>query len=171
MSDRNIPGAGAASPAGAGRQRSRPADAAPRAAALGPLTGHLGYVIRRAQLWIFQDFIRTLTPLEIRPAQYSALLVIEANPGLTQMALSHALAIERARLVHVLNGLEARGLVRRVVSATDRRSHALHLTGDGRKMLARIKALASQHEGHVAERLGVRQHKRLLRLLAPFASG
>lgn len=167
MSDRNHAGAGAASLTGV-RRRARSTDAP---VALGPLTGHLGYLVRRAQLWIFQDFIRTLAPLDIRPAQYSVLLVIEANPGLTQMALSHALTIERARLVHVLNALEARGLVRRGASATDRRSHALHLTADGRKMLARIKALALEHEGHVAQRLGARQHKDLLRLLAPFASG
>jgi DNA-binding MarR family transcriptional regulator len=167
VSDRNLAGASALGPAGV-RRRARSSDAP---VMLGPLTGHLGYLIRRAQLWIFQDFIRTLAALDIRPAQYSVLLVIEANPGLTQMALSHALTIERARLVHVLNALEARGLVRRVASPTDRRSHALHLTADGRKMLVRIKALAAEHEGHVAQRLGPKQHKALLRLLAPFASG
>ena len=72
------------------------------------LTAHLGYLIRRAQIWIFQDFIRTLATVNIRPAQYSVLTVIDANPGLTQMSLSKALGIERARLVHLLDGLEAR---------------------------------------------------------------
>src|SRR5437762_1367688 len=70
------------------------------------LTAHLGYLIRRAQIWIFQDFIRTLATADIRPAQYSVLTVIDANPGLTQMSLSKALGIERARLVHLLDGLE-----------------------------------------------------------------
>ena len=70
------------------------------------LTSHLGYLIRRTQIWVFQDFIRTLASVDIRPAQYSVLTVIDANPGLTQVALSNALGIERARLVHLLNGLE-----------------------------------------------------------------
>jgi DNA-binding MarR family transcriptional regulator len=138
---------------------------------LGGLTSHLGYLVRRAQLWIFQDFNRTLAALDIRPAQYSVLTVIDANPGLTQMALAHALGIERARLVHLLNGLEKRNVVRRSSLASDRRSHALHLTGDGRRMLARVKTLAAEHERHVTERLGAQQRQDLLRLLAAFASG
>ena len=154
---------------------SRRADAAgedlPRGVDLGGLTGHLGYLVRRAQLWIFQDFIRTLAILDIRPAEYSVLTVIGRNAGLKQMALASTLGIERARLVHLLDRLERRGLVQRRASATDRRSHALHLTAKGRKMLARIEVLASEHEQHVVARVGGEHHKELLRLLALFAFG
>ena len=38
---------------------------------IGVLNEHLGYFIRRLQVWVFQDFIRTLAPVDIRPAQYS----------------------------------------------------------------------------------------------------
>jgi DNA-binding MarR family transcriptional regulator len=138
---------------------------------LGGLTKHLGYLIRRAQIWVFQDFIRTLAGVNIRPAQYSVLTVISANPGMTQMSLSKALGIERARLVHLLNGLEARKFVERRRSKTDRRSHALHLTAKGRSALADIKALAQEHEQRLAERVGRKNHQLLLRLLACFASG
>ena len=68
---------------------------------------------RRAQIWIFQDFIRTLAEVNIRPAQYSVLIVIEANHGLSQSALSQTLGIERARLVRLLDSLEARKFVQR----------------------------------------------------------
>lgn len=135
------------------------------------LTSHLGYLIRRTQIWVFQDFIRTLASVDIRPAQYSVLTVIDANPGLTQVALSNALGIERARLVHLLNGLESRLFVERRPSKNDRRSHALHLTAKGRSALAGIKALAQEHERHFAERVGRKNHRTLLRLLAIFASG
>jgi DNA-binding MarR family transcriptional regulator len=135
------------------------------------LTAHLGYLIRRAQIWIFQDFIRTLATVNIRPAQYSVLTVIDANPGLTQMSLSKALGIERARLVHLLDGLEARRFVERRPSASDRRSHALHLTARGGTALTAIKALAQEHEQHLAERVGRKNRQQLLRLLAVFASG
>jgi len=138
---------------------------------LGGLTKHLGYLIRRAQIWVFQDFIRTLRAVNIRPAQYSVLTVINANAGMTQMSLSKTLGIERARLVHLLNELEARKFVERRGSKTDRRSHALHLTAKGRSALADIKALAQEHEQHLAERVGRKNHQLLLRLLACFASG
>src|SRR4051794_33055120 len=38
---------------------------------IGVLNEHLGYFIRRLQVWVFQDFIRTLAPVDIRPAQFS----------------------------------------------------------------------------------------------------
>jgi DNA-binding MarR family transcriptional regulator len=150
---------------------SRRANAQPGPIDLAGLTQHLGYLVRRAQLWIFQDFVRTLADLDIRPAQYSVLTVIDANAGLTQMALANALGIERARLVHLLNGLEKRRLVRRLAATNDRRSHALHLTAEGRKMLAQAKLKASEHEKSLADRVGADNHKQLLSLLSVFASG
>jgi DNA-binding MarR family transcriptional regulator len=143
-----------------------------RSVELGRLAGHhLGYLIRRAQIWIFQDFIRTLAEVNIRPAQYSVLLVIESNSGLSQSALARTLGIERARLVHLLDGLEARNMVQRARSKKDRRSHILTLTARGRTALTRIKVLADKHEQRLAQKVGVPNHKKLLRLLAVFARG
>ena len=42
---------------------------------LGVLNERLGYFIRRAQLWVFQDFIRRLSSLDISPAEFSVLVV------------------------------------------------------------------------------------------------
>lgn len=135
---------------------------------LDALAGHAGYLVRRFQLWIFQDFIRTLGAADIGPTQYSVLTVIGANPGLSQMAVAHRLGIERARLVHLLDELESRKLVKRIKSKTDRRSHALHLTDQGDRALARFKRLAAEHERHVENRIGKANRKRLLAMLAGF---
>jgi DNA-binding MarR family transcriptional regulator len=136
---------------------------------LDALAGHAGYAVRRFQLWIFQDFIKTLAAVDIKPTQYSVMTVIGANPGLTQMAVAKRLGIERARLVHLLNSLEQRKLVKRVPSATDRRSHALHLTSHGQDSLRKFKQLAAEHERHVAERIGKENRQRLLQILSGFA--
>ncbi|QHO72672.1 MarR family transcriptional regulator [Bradyrhizobium sp. CCBAU 051011] len=135
---------------------------------LDALAGHAGYAVRRFQIWIFQDFIRTLGAVDIRPTQYSVMTVIGANPGLSQMAVAKRLGIERARLVHLLDSLEHRNLVSRIKSATDRRSHALHLTARGRTALAQFKRLAAEHERHVAEKIGKENRERLLQILSAF---
>jgi DNA-binding MarR family transcriptional regulator len=111
---------------------------------------------------------RTLAPFDIRPAQYSVLVLVGANPGRSQSDIGDALDVERARLVRLLDELEQRGLVQRLPSATDRRSHALFLTGPGGKFLARIKALAARHETNVESTVGVRRRKQLLGLLKEF---
>jgi DNA-binding MarR family transcriptional regulator len=135
---------------------------------LGVLNDHLGYFIRRLQVWVFQDFIRTLAPIDIRPAQYSVLVVIAGNPGLSQSDLAALLGIERARLVRLLDKLEKRGLTRRLASRTDRRSHALRLTGDGQRLLRRAKQLASMHEARLVERLGADERKMLIEVMRDF---
>ncbi|MBR0871468.1 winged helix-turn-helix transcriptional regulator [Bradyrhizobium tropiciagri] len=132
------------------------------------LAGHVGYAVRRFQLWIFQDFIKTLAAVDITPTQYSVLTVIAANPGPTQMAVAKRLGIERARLVHLLDALEQRNLVTRAASKTDRRSHALHLTGAGEASLRQFKLLAAEHERHVIDKIGKDNRERLLEILAPF---
>ena len=132
---------------------------------IGQLENHLGYFLRRLQIWVFQDFIQTLRPMKVRPAQYSVLLVIEANPGLSQADLADTLGIERARLVRLLDGLEKRGLMRREASPVDRRSHALFLTEAGEKALGPVKALAAEHEANLTQRLGREKHDALLEAL------
>jgi DNA-binding MarR family transcriptional regulator len=143
-------------------------DARDREIGLDALAGHAGYAVRRFQIWIFQDFIRTLEAVDIRPTQYSVMTVIGANPGLSQMAVAKRLGIERARVVHLLDSLEHRDLVSRIQSATDRRSHALHLTARGRSSLAKFKRLAAEHERHVAEKIGKENRERLLQILSAF---
>jgi DNA-binding MarR family transcriptional regulator len=135
---------------------------------IGVLNGHLGYFIRRLQVWVFQDFIRTLAPIDIRPAQYSVLVVIAANPGLSQSDLADTLGIERARLVRLLDKLDKRGLTRRLNSRTDRRSHALRLTPAGRKTLQRAKALAALHEARLVERLGADERRSMIDVMRNF---
>src|SRR6478736_79283 len=135
---------------------------------IGVLNEHLGYFIRRLQVWVFQDFIRTLAPVDIRPAQYSVLVVIAANPGLSQSDLADRLGIEGARVVRVLDKLEKRGLTQRLASPTDRRSHALRLTREGQKLLKRATLLAATHEAKLIEKLGPEQRKSMLELLRRF---
>jgi len=136
---------------------------------IGYLSEHIGYVVRRAQLAIFKDFIQTMAPVDIRPAQYSVLIVIDRNPGLTQAELGRALAIKRANLVGMLNELERRKLARRVASPSDRRSHALHLTANGRQMLARFHRLALEHEARATRTLDGGEKRILLELLGRVA--
>lgn len=165
------PGTGLSAPA----RNKRSAKGSPRRAVadheigLDALAGHAGYAVRRFQLWIFQDFIKTLAAVDIKPTQYSVMTVIGANPGLSQMAVAKRLGIERARLVHLLDSLERRKLVKRVLSATDRRSHALHLTAHGQDSLRKFKRLAAEHERHVAEKIGKENRERLLQILSGFA--
>jgi DNA-binding MarR family transcriptional regulator len=135
---------------------------------LGALNGHLGYFLRRLQVAVFKDFIRTLAPMKVRPAQYSVLLLMEANPGRSQAAIGQALAIERARLARLLHVLERRRWIERRASTGDGRSHSLFLTREGEKALVRIKSLTARHEAWLTDFVGSRRRTVLMDLLKDF---
>jgi DNA-binding MarR family transcriptional regulator len=151
------------------RNGGRPARERREPIKLGVLNDHLGYFIRRLQIWVFQDFMRALARVDIRPAQYSVLVVVDANPGLSQSDIAEFLGIERARLVHLLDRLEKRGLTERRASPKDRRSHALYLTREGQRALKKIKSLAAEHEAQLAAKLGPAKRQLLIETLREFS--
>jgi DNA-binding MarR family transcriptional regulator len=135
---------------------------------LDDLNARLGYFVRRLQVWIFQDLIRRLSSIDLSPAQFSVLVVIGANVGLSQAELAKTLGIERARLVRMLHRLEERGLTQRLPSSADGRRHALQLTRDGKKLLTRAKTLAAQHEMALKQKLGPERHRALFEAVRDF---
>lgn len=129
------------------------------------LTDVVGYALRRAQLAVFEDFIARFAALDLKPAQYSVLLVIGRNPGRKQSEIAAALGIQRPNFVAMLDELERRGLAERVRSTTDRRSHAVVLTDDGRALLDRALAVQEEQEQALAERLAPGGRDALVALL------
>lgn len=132
---------------------------------LAGLTDVVGYALRRAQMAVFEDFIARFAALDLKPAQYSVLLVIGRNPGRKQSEIAAALGIQRPNFVAMLDELERRGLAERVRSTTDRRSHAIMLTEDGRALLERAARVQREQEQTVADRLGPGGRDALVALL------
>ncbi len=137
---------------------------------LGELSELLGYSLKRAQLKIFEDFLRCVAPLQLTPAQFSVLLLLDKNPGRNQTEIANTLGILRPNFVAMLDGLESRDLCARIRSTNDRRSHILVLTDKGRAVLARAKKLvATKHEARLNELLGPANRAALLAMLTRIA--
>ena len=142
----------------------------PTALQLGELSELLGYSLKRAQLRVFEDFLGCVASLQLTPAQFSVLLLIERNPGRNQTEIANTLGILRPNFVSMLDGLQSRGLCERMRSTSDRRSHILLLTDKGRTVLARAKKLvANKHEARLNELLGPANRAALLSMLAKIA--
>src|SRR6202000_3448368 len=69
---------------------------------LGQLSELLGYSLKRAQLRIFEDFLRCVEPLQLTPAQFSVLLLLDKNPGRNQTEIANTLGILRPNFVAML---------------------------------------------------------------------
>jgi DNA-binding MarR family transcriptional regulator len=142
----------------------------PGAAEMRPLTGYVGYALRRAQGVIFADLLQVLAELRLRPGQFAVLLMIDQNPGASQSSVSAALGIQKANFVATIADLEKRGVVRRRRSDADGRTYSLSLTPRGRALLARAAELQSLHEARVTAQIGNEGRLQLLRLLDRLAA-
>jgi DNA-binding MarR family transcriptional regulator len=156
---------------GRARTKHRAGAAARADVDLGPLIGLIGYMLRRAQIAVFQDIFRTFAEVGIRPAQFSVLTVIAHNPGRTQSQVSAALGIKRTNFVALLDSLERRGLAVRRPAPTDRRSHALHLTDAGKATMRRLNKKVGQLEARMIGQIGKDGRVALLALLHRLAEG
>jgi len=160
----------AAKPSRGGRKEPADGPGDDAALQLGELSELLGYSLKRAQLRVFEDFLRCVAPLQLTPAQFSVLLLLDRNPGRNQTEIANTLGILRPNFVAMLDGLESRDLCTRVRSTNDRRSHILMLTDKGRAVLARAKKLvATKHEARLNELLGPANRAALLDMLATIA--
>lgn len=138
---------------------------------MGLLPDLIGFNLRCAQLALFQHFSATVGKDGISAPQFGTLLLIEANPDISQSAIAEALRFDRSTLVQIIDRLEGRGLVVRNVSATDRRSHALRLTAEGAAALSTLREAALKHEADVAKALNEEERAQLIALLAKVHSG
>jgi DNA-binding MarR family transcriptional regulator len=121
---------------------------------LSQLTALIGYQLRRAQIAVFDDFIRAFASHDIRPTQYGVLTAIDCNPGSSQAAIAQSLGIKRSNFVKLIDEFERRKLVVRRQVAGDRRANALFLTKVGQAELADLHAIRIAHEGRIAAHIG-----------------
>lgn len=125
----------------------------------------IGYALRRAQMKVFQNLVNRLSMHDLRPAQFSAMAIIEENPGLMQADLARALAIEPPQLVPLLNKLEARALAVRIRCKSDKRSYGIFLSRAGEQLLRNLKQVAMQSDIESTGALAEDERETLLKLL------
>jgi DNA-binding MarR family transcriptional regulator len=128
----------------------------------GVLPTLLGYRLRLAQQAVFRDFASSVA--ELSPGRVGILLLLEANPGVTQSRLAQAVSLDRSTMVGVVDMLESRGLIERR-RGDDRRTNGLWLTAEGRALVVRLKRRIQAHERRVAARLSAQERAQLLALL------
>lgn len=131
-----------------------------------PFAGWIGPAMRRAQAASYQHFIATVTKGELRPAQFTILLIIRDFPGLTQSRIGRMIRAKTANVAVLIHELEAMGLVRRMPRAAGSgRSQPLALTALGRRRVREWLVLAIDHEERLETAIGAGEVARLTAVL------
>lgn len=98
------------------------------------IAGHLIRRLHQQSMQIFQTQIQA-AGFDLTSVQFAALDAIDQQPGIDQASLAATISFDRATIGGVVDRLERKGLVQRVVSAQDRRARVLTLTPEGAQLL------------------------------------
>lgn len=127
-----------------------------------PLFDRPGFLARRMHQIHVSLFSELCAPFGVTPVQYSLLSALAERDEADQTTLSRLVALDRTTTTGALKRLEARGLVRRGTSATDRRSQSCSLTMDGRAMLEEMEASARRAHAATVEMLSPEEQRQLV---------
>lgn len=129
-----------------------------------PLKSLPGYLLRRAASALSNDLGRRLNSLDLRIADMSVLLLVDANAGITQSELGRILDIQRANMAPMTAKLSERGLIAR--EAVDGRSQGLALTMAGKALAAQARTIADGFEQELVDRVPINLRPNIIPILS-----
>lgn len=124
-----------------------------------------GYLIRRLQQMAISIFMEETSEFDVTPIQYAALAAISVYPGIDQLRVANAVGIDQATMSGVIDRLEAKKLIVRKVSGTDRRARQLFSMLAGIKLLAAMEDSTNRVQGKILAPLSAAEQARFLRSL------
>lgn len=124
-----------------------------------------GHCARRVHQLAVALFAEELGEINLTPVQYSSLQIICKTPGIDQKSLAGTVGFDTSTIAGVIDRLEARGLVVRNVSPTDRRARLLTPTEKGLETLADVVPLMLRSQDRLLEPLSVAERDEFMRLM------
>lgn len=99
------------------------------------MAGHLIRRLHQQSTQVFQSQTHA-AGFDLTSVQFAAVDAVAQQPGIDQATLAATISVDRATIGGVIDRLEHKGLVQRVVSEKDRRARRLHVTPAGEHLLA-----------------------------------
>ena len=121
-----------------------------------------GHLIRRAQQISVAMFVEALGG-DVTPVQYALLRMLQKRPGLDQVTLAQAVALDTSTTADIAARLEAKGWILREVLA--RRQRCLSLTPAGLAVLDRVAPALGAMNQALLSRLDADERLEFMRLL------
>lgn len=138
-----------------------------RDAVAGDLYDQPGHLIRRAHqiaLGMYAECVST----EVTPPQYAILRMVAEVPGIDQVGLARLVGLDNSTTALTAARLEAKGLLRRDVVASNRRQLCLTLTPEGQELLESLVSGVHQMRAQLFQSLSSREQAQFIHLLRKF---
>ncbi len=116
-------------------------------------------------------FFNEMSGLDLTPVQNAALTIVATQPGIEQSVLGEAVGIDRVNVGDVIKRMMNYGLIRREVSARDRRYKEIYLTDAGEAALLESNRRMNRVQKRFLSPLTVVEQAVFLKLLIKMIQG
>jgi DNA-binding MarR family transcriptional regulator len=125
-----------------------------------------GHLIRRLHQQSTQIFVQRTQAagFDLTPVQFAALDAIHAHPATDQARVAELIAYDRATIGGVIERLQHKGWIRRVVSERDRRARELSLTAKGERVRSALLPIVRDLQDEILRPLSSADRACFLRL-------
>ena len=105
----------------------------------------LGYLVNMVARAMSQALRKAFMDNEhdLIPEQWGLLAMLHEHDGHNQMELANLQLKDKTHITRMVDGLEKRGLVRRVQDDSDRRNNLIYITGEGEATFQRLLPIAT----------------------------
>ncbi len=132
------------------------------------MTQSIGFMLTKARNLVAADMDAALKPIDVTSQQMGIVLWLSRGVATTPFEMSRHLSIDTGLMTRMLDKLEAKGLLKRTRSNTDRRVFDLTLTRKGEAVAAEIPDIALPVLNERVKSFTKAEFKELLRLLGKF---
>ncbi|MDI1283654.1 MAG: MarR family transcriptional regulator [Reyranella sp.] len=131
--------------------------------------GHLGYLVRQANVAVRAAMERALADIEATPAQFAVLTMIAAYPGVSGADLARLTFLTPQTINVIVRNLVRGGAIEKTAHAVHGRVLRLTATAKGQALLKRCRARVQEVEGRIAGLAGKDEEKAVRRWLTAVA--
>lgn len=104
----------------------------------------INFLLTTAQHSVFQYLNSKLSPYDITPAQYSVLSCLWGKDYATPKQIAESVGLETSTISGVLDRMQKKGLIDRVVDTDDRRAIQVIITKSGQDLQKPIQEIIEQ---------------------------
>lgn len=125
----------------------------------------VGYLVKALSQTVGRELDRRMLDLGLTDAQWKPLLFLQQGVGSTAADIARVGCQDTGAVTRLLDRLEAKGLVRRVRSADDRRVVNLELTEEGARVAAEVPKVIAHLANQMLEGFSLEEFKQFQNFL------
>lgn len=127
---------------------------------------NIGVFIHQIDLALTSYAQNKLAPFKIAPEQSLIMMLLWKQDGLTQKEISQKLDKNKAIITRMVDSLEQKGFIQRVISQSDRRLQSVYLTAEGKNLMDNVIPIAKEINQLICKEISPEELQEVIRILS-----